>query len=131
MYHEPLPPQNTTRIEIVFRPQKAKLTVTLKNFEAFCGARYKKLAIGMVRNKPPEPQNHKEERIHSVFSIMQLSTLTKALRSVVKEKRKEVREYIAANTCTQFWEPEKLFETFPDAIEHIVNPQSNQWVVNQ
>ncbi len=131
MYHELLPPHNTTRIEIVFRPQKAKAKVTLQNLEAFCRKRYKKLVIGMVKNKPPEPKNHEEERIHAVFTIMQLSTLTKALRSVVKDKRKEVREYVAANTCTQFWDPEKLFDTFPNAIEHIVNPPPPKWGVEQ
>lgn len=127
-YKEPLPKHPVTRIEWQHRP---KQVCTLSSINSACKPIYQKLWCGMVAKISSQPQTDFESLVHQVVRLSRYEGLPQALYGVVKHHQTEVREFIQKNTHTSWWSPEKLWETFPEAIEHIVNPAPNKWAVHQ
>lgn len=126
-YKKQLPPHPVTRIEWEHRPNG---TYTLHNIGLACEPIYRKLWCGMVANLSGQPTTDFESTVHQVVRLSRYEGLQQALYGVVKHRRKKVREFIDKNTYTSWWSPEKLWKTFPGALEDIVNPLPNKWAIN-
>lgn len=123
-YKEPLPNKPVTRIEWQHRPGQV---CTLSSLYKTCGPIYQKLWCGMVAQISGQPQSSFESLVHLVIRLSRYEGLPQALAEVDKQHRANVRKFIEKNTYTSWWSPEKLWETFPGAIEHIMNPPPNKW----
>lgn len=127
-YKEPLPKHPTTRIEWEYRPKKI---CTFANIDETCKPIYKKLWCAMAVNLAVPPTTDIAGHINSVIKISHYEGFQQALYAIPKFRRAEVRDYIESNTDAAWWSPESLWQTFPEAIEHIVNPVPNKWTGNQ
>jgi hypothetical protein len=128
LYKESLPKNPTTRIEWQFRPKEI---CTFAKLNDTCKPLYRKLSCSMVANLPLKPTNDLEGHINSVIGRSRYEGFQSALYGIPKYRRVEVLNFIRQNTHTSWWNPESLWETFPDAIEPIVNHKQNKWAINE
>ncbi len=127
LYKTEVPKYETTRIEWRYRPKEICLFNQL--YQGKNG--FAKLNLSMMTGQPKALVTDIDGFVNQVFTLSSYVGLQQALLTLPKHRRKEVRNIILKLGLTKWWKPLELWETMPEAIEDIVNPKPNKFVVNK